>query len=385
LILVDEASQYDNKEWEEFYRQVREQPHLPYTVVVADFKQLQPVSDGGKCQHICETARNFDRVILDTVYRSSDEEHLLFLNRIRVEQPSKPVLREYFRGRHWATESLEKCVAEGMRQEKSKGTLFTWLTCTNAGASEVCRAALNNLGIQESELEDGYLCDTASKSELNILARPGIVVRLTRNLDKQRGFVNGATGVVQYSLRGNAVFVVRLVGTGNFVLVHPMSEDGATFLPCCYGYATTIRRAQGASLDHGCVYFDQKKHHAGRGYGYVAVSRFKTRAGVHVYGKLRRTDFLPVGDEQDDEVLERGWSSANTSEDEDKEHAKGIAARYADGSSDEEGYLAGASDDDDNEKERQEYMASLADDDEDAYLNQDDSNKGAYEIAADWA
>ena len=44
LILVDEASQYDNREWELFYQQVKEQPHLPYTVVVADFKQLQPVS-----------------------------------------------------------------------------------------------------------------------------------------------------------------------------------------------------------------------------------------------------------------------------------------------------------------------------------------------------
>ena len=35
----------------------------------------------------------------------------------------------------------------------------------------------------------------------------------------------------------------------------------------------------------------------GRGYGYVAVSRFKRRAGVHLYGKLRRTDFLPVGED----------------------------------------------------------------------------------------
>ena len=45
-----------------------------------------------------------------------------------------------------------------------------------------------------------------------------------------------------------------------------------TFLPCVYGYATTIRRAQGASLDQGCLYFDQtgcKKKHPGRGYGYV--------------------------------------------------------------------------------------------------------------------
>ena len=36
----------------------------------------------------------------------------------------------------------------------------------------------------------------------------------------------------------------------------------------------------------------------GRGYCYVAVSRFKKRSGVYVYGKLRRTDFLPVGEDR---------------------------------------------------------------------------------------
>ena len=35
----------------------------------------------------------------------------------------------------------------------------------------------------------------------------------------------------------------------------------------------------------------------GRGYGYVAVSRFKFRGGVHLYDRLRRTDFLPVGED----------------------------------------------------------------------------------------
>ena len=81
-------------------------------------------------------------------------------------------------------------------------------------------------------------------------------------------------------LSGNAVFTVRLLETGNTVLVHPMEEAGERFLPCCYGYATTIRRVQGASLHVGCLYFDQKYHHAGRGYGYVGVSRFRTRKGV---------------------------------------------------------------------------------------------------------
>ena len=254
-------------------------------------------------------------------------------------------------------------MADGMQMESATGKLFTWLTCTNAGASEVCLAALNMLGITRTCLENGYLCDPASKSDLRILARPGIVLRLTRNLDKQRGFVNGATAVVEYALEGNAVFVVRLVGTGNLVLVHPMQEDGCTFLPCTYGYATTIRRAQGASLDHGCVYFDQKWHHAGRGYGYVAVSRFKTRAGVYLYGKMRRTDFLPVGLPKEDEVLERGWESLNTSSDEEK----GMAAMYSDEGSDEEAYLGGASDDEEDAEEnaRQKYWATLNDDGED--------------------
>jgi hypothetical protein len=172
------------------------------------------------------------------------------------------------------------------------------------------------MGIGKAELEEGFLCDPSTKSRLRILARPGIVVRLSRNLDKQRGFVNGALAVVCESLRGNAIFIARLVGSGNFVLIHPMEEEGALFLPCCYGYATTIRRAQGASLGMGCIYFDQERFAAGRGYAYVAVSRFNTRLGCYLYGKLRRTDFLPVGEEKAGEVLERGFESETSDEEE---------------------------------------------------------------------
>ena len=145
------------------------------------------------------------------------------------------------------------------------------------------------------------------------------MLRLIRNLDKARGFVNGALAVVVEQLDGNAYFVAKLIGSGNYVLVHPMHEkDHGTFLPCCYGYATTIRRAQGLSLGIGCIYFDQYKYHAGRGYGYVAVSRFRTRGGCYLYGHKRRTDFLPVGGNEEDEVLERGYYSL-TDEDSDSD------------------------------------------------------------------
>ena len=148
-----------------------------------------------------------------------------------------------------------------------------------------------------------------------------------------RGFLNGALATVVESLVGDAVFVAKLHATGNYVLVHPMEEDGQRFLPCCYGYATTIRRAQGADLFHGAIYFDQKKT-AGRGYGYVAVGRFKLRQGCFLYGRLRRTDFLPVGEEQADEVFERDVESQSTDSD------CGVALEYCySDESDEEAYL----------------------------------------------
>ena len=181
------------------------------------------------------------------------------------------------------------------------------------------------MGITEAELKKGFLPDPTSKSSLRIVARPGVLVRLTRNEDKDKGFVNGAIGEIQESLRGNAVFSVRLQETGNMVIVSPMEEDGQVFLPCCYGYATTIRRVQGASLNYGCLYFDQKYHHACRGYGYVGVSRFRERAGLFLYGKLRRTDFLPVGEEQEAEVLERGYLSVSS----DDEEGAGLEQAYA--------------------------------------------------------
>jgi hypothetical protein len=241
---------------------------------------------------------------LKTVYRSTDESHKLFQNRIRDKQE-----------RHWYDHSLSDCVQYGLELAKEKNTVFTWLCSTNRGSNDVCKAALAVGGVSMEDHEGGYRCDPTSKSNLKILARPGMVLRLTRNLDKRRGFVNGALAVVCESLSGNAVFIVRLLSTGNLVLVHPLEEGGDSFLPCCYGYATTIRRAQGASLDMGCIYFDQHRHHAGRGYAYVAVSRFRSKAGCFLYGKLRHTDFLPVGFDKEEEVWERGVHSETSEED----------------------------------------------------------------------
>ena len=96
--------------------------------------------------------------------------------------------------------------------------------------------------IDEESMKTGYLCDPNAKSDLRIVARPGVVIRLTRNFDKARGFVNGALAVVCESLRGNAVFTARLLGTGNMVLLHPMMEDGAVLLWVCHNHPSCTGR-----------------------------------------------------------------------------------------------------------------------------------------------
>ena len=122
-------------------------------------------------------------------------------------------------------------------------------------AEKVNRAAQELLGIREDELEQGFPGDIKIDGP-RIVAKVGLLIRLTRNMDKDRGFVNGALGVVHHVI-DRSVFLVRLT-TGNLVLAHPTcADDGRAFLPCTYGYASTIRRCQGSTLHHGCIYFDR--------------------------------------------------------------------------------------------------------------------------------
>ena len=121
----------------------------------------------------------------------------------------------------------------------------------------------------------------------------GMRLRLTHNIDKERGFVNGNTGVVRSMLRAD-VFILQS-DQGTPILIHPVTQQGRKFLPVTYGWATTIRRAQGATLEKVGLFFDRKL--PDRGYGYVGLSRAKRMLDVFLVHKIRRTDWRAVGGE----------------------------------------------------------------------------------------
>ena len=122
LILIDEASQYDDQEWVRLFQCIKEQPQSIFLAGSADFQQLQPLSSGKVCRAQCE---QMPTVTLTTVYRTSDPEHLLFLNRIRSEQPAKETIREYFGERHWSGYTLDASVEHGMKIAAEKKSTST--------------------------------------------------------------------------------------------------------------------------------------------------------------------------------------------------------------------------------------------------------------------
>ena len=323
-ILIDECSQLDNKVADKVKYAVYGLSHNPFVAIAADFKQLQPVGSSGVMEKWCN---EFTTVTLKTIYRTDDPALLKFLSHARCEQPARDELYEFFVDRRFRGVHnyglLYRAVSEGMQLEKTIGHPFVWLCLTNGGAREVCDVALRLLGLSSDASMHGSPEDPNVGECHFFYAHPGVLVRLTRNLDKERGFVNGAVGTVRTILARHGdtptVFTVQL-STGVMVLVHPIWNNKRCFLPCTYGYATTIRRAQGATYHHGCIWFDHV-YPPERGYGYVATSRFKSKKGIYLFGKIRRTDWRPVrakAEEHSDQEKrgEESKSDYDSSEDE---------------------------------------------------------------------
>jgi hypothetical protein len=212
---------------------------------------------------------------LEVVHRTRDPKLLEFLTTIRKEQPSREQVQDFFESRH-LNKGLELAVATGLELQRRRGHHFMWLCVTNKGANEINSMALKYSKITDAQREHGYNGD-ANASAGKMFIRSGLWIRLTRNLDKVRGFVNGALAQVVTVLAedhtGVNAFTARL-STGSMVLVHPIRVGRDLFLPCTYGYATTIRRAQGSSLYLGALYFDHS-FPPEIGYGYVGIR------GVH--------------------------------------------------------------------------------------------------------
>lgn len=102
---------------------------------------------------------------------------------------------------------------------------------TNAAAQRLNLAsvALRRQGVT-NRLEANKVPSDPVASGGEILLASGLRVRPTQNVDKERGFVNGAMGVIEKVL-GPSYFVFRSATTDVRILMYPMRLDSIGFLP----------------------------------------------------------------------------------------------------------------------------------------------------------
>ena len=326
LIIFDEISQLDAQVWEKIATALLELSPGPLVLFVGDFKQLQPVSgdrtlrDGLRRQVEAHGLRKIE-LQQHPFARCRDPAMLDFLNWTRQHHASYKTISQFF-----GYAVMSACPASAARTardlELERDKRFTFLTVTNKEAARLNAARIEaEFPEAAARLENGDKVPGDYDAGAGDLAlAPGMRVRLTQNIEKDRGFVNGTMGVVEMMLH-RSVFVLSSTH-GVKILVHPICVRRKVFLPVAYGYATTIRRSQGMTLEMAGLRFDRRL--PDRGYAYVGASRVREREDLWHVGKVRRTDWLPVDGDIRGREFEQTVPSAysdlsdNTSDDDDR-------------------------------------------------------------------
>jgi hypothetical protein len=121
-------------------------------------------------------------------------------------------------------------VQQAIRLERATGKTFTFLTVTNKGAKAInlerLRAEFPEAAAKIDNFQ-GVIGDPTAEAGILVL-EVGMRVRLTRNVDKDRGFVNGNMGKIVKML-GKDVFIMESL-QGTRILVHPIREGNQTFV-----------------------------------------------------------------------------------------------------------------------------------------------------------
>lgn len=253
-------------------------------IVVGDFAQLPPVTPGGMAKdwaflHNVWNESAFQPALLSTVMRTRDSDFLEILNFVRAGTVNDRV-RDF----------LEAHRRTGMDEEGG-----TRLYAHRAKAEEYNLRKLSSLPgtarmFRTQYSGDDRYIDTAKRAmpipdELQL--KEGALVMMRKNdISGDRIFVNGSLGHVRHMTE--ETLEIRLL-TGDDIEVAKdkfsyLDGDGREILsawnyPVSLAWATTIHKAQGASLDRMTVDLSALWE---PGQAYVALSRVRSEAGLTI-------------------------------------------------------------------------------------------------------
>ena len=311
LIVIDEVGQLSRDIFERVLRLWDHAERRPALVFVGDFHQLR-----GMDPTRAMDSHRWKQVVvrhLRTMRRCQCEELRWKLQLLRTAKPTRQQLLQLVRG-HRAMPDRGPGVSQEPTTMDVQGMLAETPSTTFVSITRRNAALLNDLAIEALFGEEEPVCFVPGDPESNtdnydeagrqIDCQPqqvpiyiGARVTLTRNVNKEQHFVNGMTAEV-IDVRQRCVVVRTRVG--NIVTVFPYTDDAievdnefhrVTYLPLRLGYAVTLQKVQGATLDHITIWLDKPNVEAA---GYVALSRVRRDADWRFMGHVTPHHFTPA-------------------------------------------------------------------------------------------
>ena len=323
LLIVDEVSMLSLKLFiilDLIAKRVKQKRDIPFggmqIIFSGDFYQLPPVGDE---EDIDSTKFCFEsplwnsvfsqenQIVLEKVFRQSDDAFAKILNRLRVGKVTQNGLN-----------SLEKCVGKPIKDgftptiifprrkdvDQINNREFNKLNSENEKTFKISKVDEIELVLSKSERENiSIFTDEEKKQEVdylsnNIMAeqeiklRIGTLVMCIANLDIENGIINGSQGKI-IDFKGNNPLVKFKDGQERLISPHMwQSEKNPAIairqIPLIYAWAITIHKAQGLTLDNAFIDIGDSIFECGQ--SYVALSRVKSLEGLY----LKRLDLSKI-------------------------------------------------------------------------------------------
>lgn len=331
VLIIDEISMLDGRTLtmvDAVCKTVRKSP-APFgglqVVLVGDFFQLPPVTQGERVQFAFDADAWAEAKLtvcyLSEQHRQEDAAFLGVLSALRMNEMNEDHLALLNDRRTSVAGDMTKLYSHNMDVDRMNTTELAKLpgkpfthTMRHQGARPLVEQIMR-----------GCL------SPEQLVLKPGAKVMFTKN-NPEVGVVNGTTGTVEGQQHGTNFPTVRL-RSGRIVVAEPMDwsivVDGSPLasvvqVPLRLAWAMTVHKSQGMSMD--AAFIDLSSAFA-YGQGYVALSRVRTLAGLHLGGlNARALQVDPLVSERDVSFREASMEAEDTLA---ALSAEGIAARHA--------------------------------------------------------